>query len=1170
VLGTHGTASLTGSASGLVRGMDPPTMTGTFSLLLDSSRVGRTRIARGAIDARSENGIVAATIEGETSDGNIRLQASAEPFAEQPSLTVKEARFEGLDLGGLFLDKDGATDLNGSARLRLVMEPTPDPQTGKAGAGSQRRPGLAGNVQIDLGASRIYRQEIVSAAVAGELTGQIAAVELDLRTPEGGALLSGNVEMFQEFPDMRFTDGRLEHLDIGALAGIDSLSTDISGRLSVDLQGASWETASGSVSLDLLPSRINREPISEAKVVADLMRGEVSLRGFSVLRAGTLNVVASGTYGDDRISFATNADADLHDLSRLTRDSSLTGSGGHVSLAAEGVWGAPDITRISGRVIANGRLDSLQVDSLVSVLSVAGRTIQVDSLVVRSNAGLIRGGGTIAVFDTTGQAESNFTLSASLASLHRLRRISGLDFSRSGTAQLDASLTGTGRAGKLGFSAAVANLGMEGVLIPAFKVHGSARLGPGPTFDAVRAEADGTDLAIGELVCDSVSAQLNTDGSTSTFRSSVDLEGGESLRIAGAGAELENGYRVTLDSLALNMGDRHWLLEHPAHIEVGTGLTIDDLSLSSGARKITAHGTLDPQGQQDFTLKIDSLAFDRFARLLGRPNLNGELTFSGLVTGPAHNARATGRLDAYILSGDTLVGKIESDAEWSGGLATVTSVVTQPDQSQLKAVISVPASLPFVSGPSRPTTSPDSARNGRREFSLQTDGFDLRFLEPFFNSQAMPEPRGMLTADITLREVGGKFSGTGRIGIDTGFVRVNSIGVEYSDIRLGASLQGSDFVIDTLSLRTGNGGIEAAGTVLLASLENPGIDLLVKLNKFVGINTQAMRAVADGSIKLAGTLKRPLITGDVTVDEANFVVPETAAEGEVETVVLMDADYEILRERFGYRRPAPRSSSADDTTRVSLDVALHFPRRSWIRKKANPSLSVEIEGNLNIRSTAGEALSLVGILKPVPGRSYVSQFGRQFEIKSGEIRFDGPPGEFNMNVDSEYKVPARSGSGMSEATIRMRVERKLDRFEFNLSSDPPMEQADILSYLTTGKASTGAFASTSSQGNLATSAALEQVVGAIGGLTEDKIPLDIFQIRQDGARGITIVAGNYVNPKTYVGVRYPILLQQTGQDNYYDIGTEFEVEYQSFPWLFWNARGGSTRLMLLMKSRYAY
>jgi autotransporter translocation and assembly factor TamB len=175
-----------------------------------------------------------------------------------------------------------------------------------------------------------------------------------------------------------------------------------------------------------------------------------------------------------------------------------------------------------------------------------------------------------------------------------------------------------------------------------------------------------------------------------------------------------------------------------------------------------------------------------------------------------------------------------------------------------------------------------------------------------------------------------------------------------------------------------------------------------------------------------------------------------------------------------------------------------------------------------------------------------------------------------MNVESEYSVPARSGSGMSEATIRMRVERKLERFEFTLSSEPPMEQADILSYLTTGTATSGAFASTSSQGNLATSAALEQVVGAIGGLTQDKIPLDIFQIRQDGSRGITIVAGNYVTPQTYLGVRYPILLQQSGLDSYYDTGTEFEVEYQAVPWLFLNAKGGSTRLMFLLKSRYAY
>jgi hypothetical protein len=108
------------------------------------------------------------------------------------------------------------------------------------------------------------------------------------------------------------------------------------------------------------------------------------------------------------------------------------------------------------------------------------------------------------------------------------------------------------------------------------------------------------------------------------------------------------------------------------------------------------------------------------------------------------------------------------------------------------------------------------------------------------------------------------------------------------------------------------------------------------------------------------------------------------------------------------------------------------------------------------------------------------------------------------------------------------------------------------------------------QGNLGSAAALEQLVGAAQGLTEGKVPLDVFQIRQDGARGITIVAGNYISNRLYVGVRQPLLFQQGTQATTYDTGTQGEFEYEAAPWLFLNFLGGADRVMLFCKSRYVY
>jgi autotransporter translocation and assembly factor TamB len=231
---------------------------------------------------------------------------------------------------------------------------------------------------------------------------------------------------------------------------------------------------------------------------------------------------------------------------------------------------------------------------------------------------------------------------------------------------------------------------------------------------------------------------------------------------------------------------------------------------------------------------------------------------------------------------------------------------------------------------------------------------------------------------------------------------------------------------------------------------------------------------------------------------------------------------------------------------------------------------VELDGRLDIAMSPRSPLRIVGTLRPVAGRSYVSQFGRQFEVTSGEIILNGNLEEIELGVDSEYRVKSTSGSGLTEVTLMMRVEGRMGRYAFRLTSDPPMSEPEILQYLATGRASTGALARTNDNYNMGSAAALEQVVGVAGSLTEGKLPFDVFQIRQDGARGVIIVAGNYVSPKTYLGVRQPIVLDASSQNTYYKEQTQFEFEYETLPWLFLNFQGGSSRLLLLLKGRYAY
>jgi translocation and assembly module TamB len=457
------------------------------------------------------------------------------------------------------------------------------------------------------------------------------------------------------------------------------------------------------------------------------------------------------------------------------------------------------------------------------------------------------------------------------------------------------------------------------------------------------------------------------------------------------------------------------------------------------------------------------------------------------------------------------------------------------------------------------------------DLHLRADHFNLEMIHPFLDPQTFGRIAGVLTADIAGRGTVDLLRLGGRLAIDSGLVSLPSMGVTYENVMLSSRLEGSDLHLDSVLIHSDQGYISARGSIGFGNPENIAPHLRVRAEDFLALRTSEMKITASGDLDVAGTTSAPVITGKIVLGETDIQIPELGGAAAVEEVELTEEDYRMLLRRFGVRkrrREIPKEESS--LSSLTLDLNLEMHRNAWIRKKTNPNLAIEIEGTLHVTNRPEQPLRLSGELRPVKGRSYVGQFGRQFEIIGGDIFFNGRPEDLQLRIDSEYKVPSKGSTGLSEVVINMRVAYRLGLFTFELTSNPAMSESDILTYLATGKSSTGALAGTVDQGNLGTAAAIEQLVGAAQGVTEGKVPLDVFQIRQDGARGITIVAGNYVSNKLYVGVRQPILLEQGTQDAGLETGTQGELEYEAAPWLFLNFQGGASRLLLFCKSRYVY
>jgi autotransporter translocation and assembly factor TamB len=139
-----------------------------------------------------------------------------------------------------------------------------------------------------------------------------------------------------------------------------------------------------------------------------------------------------------------------------------------------------------------------------------------------------------------------------------------------------------------------------------------------------------------------------------------------------------------------------------------------------------------------------------------------------------------------------------------------------------------------------------------------------------------------------------------------------------------------------------------------------------------------------------------------------------------------------------------------------------------------------------------------------------------------------------------------------------------------------MSQDDMLSYIVTGRpASDNALAERSgegpSAGEMGAEVALSGLTQTLSSTAEEELGLDVFQIRQEGLRGLTLTAGRYVGSRVFLSMHLPIEFSgESQQTPGSTLGPSFELEYAAQRWLRANVRGGNEPPRFILRSRYAY
>jgi translocation and assembly module TamB len=459
--------------------------------------------------------------------------------------------------------------------------------------------------------------------------------------------------------------------------------------------------------------------------------------------------------------------------------------------------------------------------------------------------------------------------------------------------------------------------------------------------------------------------------------------------------------------------------------------------------------------------------------------------------------------------------------------------------------------------------------------AVRADSFDLSLFQPLLPPDAAKGLGGRLGADA---RIGGTIhapQATGAVNLSRGTLELPAIRVAYQRGELAGRLEGDALRIEKLRLLTGkHEELLASGNIRLTPLSDPGLDLAATMRDFRLVNSDQLRTSASGKVQVGGTLLHPELTGSVQLGRTDFFVGAAAAKVRVEDVELTPADLRELARDFGPGVLSRGREAPGLMDRAKLDLAVQMPGRVWIRRTASPKTNIELMGNLRVTQQPGQDMQFFGRVEPVPNRGTLELNGKQFRLTDGDINLAGPVDSTKLDVNASYEVPTQGGGDAEGVLINVHARGRLDSLGLDFTSDPSMSQDDILSYIVTGRpASDNALFERAGTGggNTGEQMALGTLTDAISSSAGQGLGLDVFQIRQEPTRGLTLTAGRYLGSRLFLDLQLPLQLgsqsQQTAGSN---LGPGFELEYTLKRWLRSSLRGGSLSPGLLFRARRAY
>lgn len=193
---------------------------------------------------------------------------------------------------------------------------------------------------------------------------------------------------------------------------------------------------------------------------------------------------------------------------------------------------------------------------------------------------------------------------------------------------------------------------------------------------------------------------------------------------------------------------------------------------------------------------------------------------------------------------------------------------------------------------------------------------------------------------------------------------------------------------------------------------------------------------------------------------------------------------------------------------IAMDIDVDIPTNSWVK---GSGANIEVEGKLNVKKNYGELYVISGNIDVVRGEYYF--MGKLFNIEGGTVSFRG------KEIVNPF-LDARALYEVSSVRVFINVTGTADKPRIQLTSDPPLDENEIASYLVFGTS----LENLSTNDRISFQEKAGEVLGtmAVGEIREmfgEEFALDVITIKggQTGFRDTHVEVGKYLTKDLYVG-----------------------------------------------------